>query len=107
MIRKSVPTEEVTNDKQFVAEITDLAREYLDKKKVSEKIETDLRSLQEGIKQRLRQKGVRKVPGVVSWSFQKGRTSYDYKAIREAAENLGLDIEEFATVGEQIGRAHV
>jgi hypothetical protein len=56
------------------------------------------------MKNRLREKGVRKVPGVVSWTNVKGRESYDNKAIREAAAKAGVDVEQYQTVGEPTDR---
>jgi len=52
------------------------------------------------IKDRLREKKVRNIPGIVTWSPVKGRASYDMVRIREAALKAGVDIEEFSTVGD-------
>lgn len=107
--RKRVPDEVAIKniDPQFVAEMTDLAREYrmLD---ASIDEQTDAKKLIEHqIKTRLRDKQLRKVPGVVSWSSTKGRRSYDNKAIQEAAIEAGIDIEDFAREGDPSDRFQV
>lgn len=102
--RRSVPDNDAKPDPQFAAEMTDLARaakRWEDERDASEK---RLREVQQDMRDRLRAKGVRKIPGVVSWSSVKGRQSYDNKAIREAAEAAGIDIEQFSTVGEATDR---
>jgi len=47
------------------------------------------------------------IPGVVSWSTQKGRVSYDYTKLREEAAKAGIDVESFSTVGEPTDRLNV
>ena len=63
--------------------------------------------LQDEIKNRLREKGLRRVPGVVTWSPVKGRAGYDNKGIQQAAVAAGVDIEQFATVGEPSDRLQI
>ena len=41
---------------------------------------------------------------VVIWSPVKGRIAFDMPAIREAAEKLGLNIQQFETVGDPTDR---
>ena len=91
-------------DPQFAAEITSLAIELKQAQAEGECAEARVRSMQNEIKGRLREKGLRKIPGVVSWSAVKGRSGYDAKAIREAAIANGVDIEQFATQGEPTDR---
>jgi hypothetical protein len=94
-------------DPQFVAEITDYARQI---KQLDATIESQavlVRELQIKIKDRLRDKKLRKIPGVVSWSSVKGKSGYDNKAIREAAIEAGIDIEEFKTEGEPSDRFQI
>lgn len=102
--RKTVPEADNTDDPQLVSEIEDLCREYSAAKKDAEEAEANVRLVQEKIKTRLRERGVRRIPGVVSWSSQKGRVSYDYTRLREAAQLAGVDIEQFSTVGEPTDR---
>jgi hypothetical protein len=103
--RRELPfTDVVTVDPQFRAEITDLAVKLRQAESAGEKFETRVRELQTQIKNRLREKGVRKIPGVVSWSSVKGRSGYDAKAIKEAAIAAGIDIEQFQTTGEPSDR---
>ena len=104
VIRHSVPEREAAVDPQFAAEMTDLAREYIRCRDAGKTMEVAVREAQEAIKERLRDKGIRKVPGVVTWSPQKGRASYDMVAIREAATAKGIDIEKFSTAGEPTDR---
>jgi hypothetical protein len=40
----------------------------------------------------------------LSWSEVKGRQSYDNKAIKQAAIDAGIDVEQFSTVGEKTDR---
>lgn len=102
--RRSVPETNAPADPQFAAEVTDLALAVKHAERRRDAFDEQARSLQEDLKGRLRAKGVRKVPGVVSWSSVKGRESYDNKAIREAAIAAGIDIEEFKTTGEPSDR---
>lgn len=94
-------------DPQFVAEITDLARAA---KQFDEAIDAQAamkRDLEIKIKDRLRDKKLRKVPGVVSWSSVKGRAGWDNSGIREAAEAAGIDLDEFRTEGEPSDRFQI
>jgi hypothetical protein len=55
----------------------------------------------------MRERGVRKIPGLVSWTAVKGRTNYDMPAIRAAAEAAGVDVQRYCTVGEPSDRLQV
>jgi hypothetical protein len=105
--RKTVPEADNCTDPQFVSEIEDMCREYKQKTQEVDEGEADARKLQEEIKTRLRERGVRRIPGVVSWTSQKGRTSYDNVKLREAAIAAGIDVEQFSTVGEPTDRLTV
>lgn len=105
--RRSVPQVEAAADPQFAAEVTDMCRDAIVTKDQAEALEALLKEKQQAIKDRMREKSVRKVPGVVVWSSVKGRVSYDYKGITEAAERAGVDIEEFSTVGEPTDRLQI
>jgi CRISPR/Cas system-associated exonuclease Cas4 (RecB family) len=107
-LRRNVPEgEDDGKDLQFSAEMADLAREYLRLKKEEKEIASSVRETQERIKARLREKGVRRIPGVLSWSTIKGRESWDMKGIREEAEKKGLDLEPFCTVGDPTDRLDI
>jgi hypothetical protein len=102
--RRNLPFQDEDVDPQFAAEMRELAITYRDLEQFSEKADAALRQTQVVIKSRLRAKGVRKIPGVLNWSQVKARGSYDAKAIREAAIAAGIDVEQFATVGEPSDR---
>lgn len=102
--RRSVPESNAAADPQFAAEIADLAT-------IAKRLEIEqddagfrLREVQQDIRDRLRAKGIRKIPGLVNWSHVKGRVSYNNKAIQAAAIAAGVDIEQFSTVGEATDR---
>jgi hypothetical protein len=104
--RRNLPfaDEDKPLDPQYVAEITDLARVVRAAEVARDKSDALMREKQDVLKSRLRDKGVRKVPGVVTWSSVKGRESYDNKAIRTAAAAAGVDVEKFSTVGDPTDR---
>lgn len=105
--RRKGPAEEGVADPQFVAEIADLAGLIRRLDIFGKQNDAELRELQEQMRQRLRAKGVRKIPSVVTWSAVKGRPSYDNKAIREAAIEAGVDVEQFSSVGEPTDRLQI
>ncbi len=105
--RRSLPEVEKVADPQFVAEVTDMAREIMVRQDKLKEDEALLKAAQQAMKDRLREKSVRRVPDVVVWSYVKGRQSYDNTAIREAAEKAGIDVEEFSTVGEPTDRLQI
>jgi hypothetical protein len=104
--RRNLPftDDEKPLDKQFVAEVTDMAQVIKSAEGSRDACDALMRTTQDAMKNRLREKGVRKVPGVVSWTNVKGRESYDNKAIREAAAKAGVDVEQYQTVGEPTDR---
>ena len=91
-------------DPQFAAEIVDMARELRMAEAEGEQAEARVRALQDSIKTRLREKGIRKIPGVVNWSAVKGRSGYDNKAVQAAALAAGIDLKPFMTTGEASDR---
>lgn len=99
-IRQDVPDIERQVDPHTHADMTILCAKYFDIQKELEEAEIEKRSLQEQIKQILRTNNVRKIPGLVTWSSQKGRKTYDMKAMEAA----GVDIEKFSTVGDTSDR---
>jgi hypothetical protein len=109
VVRHAVPTKTVIEppDSQFVAEIADLACEAKQRRAEVETATARQRAAEEGIRERLRAKGLRRVDGddiTVVWSPVKGRPSYDMKAIREAAAKAGVDLAEYETVGDPTDR---
>jgi hypothetical protein len=108
VVRMSVPTEKnVPVDPQFAAEIADMSREIAALEKTVDAESVQLRTLKQALKDRLREKKIRKIPGIVSWSSVKGRKAYDNKKIQEAAVAAGIDIEQFVTTGEPTDRLSV
>jgi hypothetical protein len=94
-------------DPQFVAEISDLAREAKARRALVDAAISDLREIEHDIRERLRAKGVRRIDGegiAVNWSSVKGRPSYDWPKIREAAAAAGVDLAQFGTVGDPTDR---
>lgn len=92
---------------QILSELTATARkERAIAAKVSD-LEAEQRNLQELIKSRLRDLGLNRIEsdGIkLVWSPVKGRPSYDMPKLREAAAALGLDIQQFETVGQATDR---
>lgn len=100
IIRRSVPEREAAADPQFVAEITDMCKEHA---RIAARMDNDevaLNTLKQQIKDRLREKSVRKIPNVVSWSPVKGARRLDQKSIAEAAAAAGIDVEAHKVQGE-------
>lgn len=103
--RRRLPFQEAGPvDKQFAAEISDLAHEYRAIEGSRDRADEDLKRMQEKIKARLRDRGVRKIPGVITWSEVRGRETYDNKAIRDAAIARGIDLSPFREYGEPSDR---
>lgn len=102
--RRSVPDSNAPIDAQFAAEAADIALAIKQAERRRDAFDEQARSLQEELKDRLRTHGVRKVPGVVSWSSVRGRTTYNNKAVREALEKTGADLSPFEIVGKPTDR---
>jgi hypothetical protein len=103
--RRSLPfAEQQPVDPQFAAEITDMARAIKQLESQRDHSDEQVRALQDEVRNRLREKGVRKIPGVLTWSAVKGRSSYDNKAIQAAATEAGIDLTQFEKVGEPTDR---
>jgi len=102
--RRSVPSFDTPADPQFAAEATDIALAIKHAERRRDAFDEQVRSLQDDLKARLRERGVRKIKGVVSWSSVKGRETYDNKAIREAAAEAGIDVESMKNIGEPTDR---
>jgi hypothetical protein len=91
-------------DPQLAAEFADYAREIASFQKHFDADEITLRTMKQVVKDRLREKKIRRVPGVISWSSVRGRKTYDNKAIQAAAVQAGVDIEMYTTFGEATDR---
>ena len=104
--RRNLPFQDVGPevDPQFKAEVLDMALTLRGYEKDRDEFDKLVREWQTAIKNRLREKGVKKIPGVLSWSEVKGRQSFDNKALREAAIAAGVDVEQFSTVGDPTDR---
>jgi hypothetical protein len=107
VVRRSLPVEEAMADAQFMAEMTDMGREHEDLGVQIKALERQQNTLKEDIKNRLREKNVRRIPDVVTWSNVKGRTSYDMPALKEKAAALGIDVEEYSKTGDPTDRLQV
>lgn len=104
---RTPPGANAAADPQFVAEITDLCQEAQSIKEQRDALEADLKAAQVKIRERLKDKGVRKIDGVVSWSPVKGRTSYDMEGLEAAATARGVDVGQFERVGEPSDRLQI
>lgn len=107
IIRKSMPEKEAAADPQFIAEIIDLCTDYSNAKEEAKTAESRVRAAADKIKERLREKSIRKIKGVVSWSPVRGRTTYDIEALRKEAERKGIDVEAYSTTGESSDRLQI
>lgn len=102
--RRSVPQNNAKATPQFIAEITDYCVEANRLETAKEADEIRLRTIQQTIKDRLREKGVRRIQGVVNWYEVAGSTHYGSKAMRERLAELGEDADEFASIGNPSDR---
>lgn len=105
-MRGAVPLGEMNSaaqDPQFAAEIIDLCKQA---NELNLKVKADTeayKDLQNTIKERLKDKGVRKIPGVVNWYGVKGRESWDVAAMAAELKKRGVsdaEIDKFSTAGE-------
>lgn len=100
MMHGKIPEVESTEDPQFKAEIEDLAKRALQIKGRENAAAKDYKDIQDQIRERLREKGVRKIPGVVNWYGVKGRVSWDVEAMVEVLRKKRVPVDQFATTGE-------
>ena len=75
--RSNLPFADVPVEPQFAAEIADKVLAIKSLEGQRDDADALMRELQDELKARLREKGVRKIPGIVTWSSVKGRFSYD------------------------------
>jgi len=102
--RRGVPYRSREATPQFAAEIEDLAREANRASKAAAKATERLRSLQQEIKDRMREKRVKRIEGVVNWYATAAPVRFMNKEIRARLLEMGEDLEEFTTVGEPSDR---
>jgi hypothetical protein len=109
--RHAMPeTSAAATDPQFVAEIRDLAREVKRYQNVADTTETQLRTVQHEIRERLRAKKLRRVADTdfsVLWNPVKGRVSMNIPALKKAATDAGVDISQFETIGDPTDRLDI
>ena len=107
-LRGSVPdNDEPAHDPQFIAELIDLAQQERQAHGAVSVASAEHRELQEKIKSRLREKGLRFVKTRdlnVAWSVVKGRLSFDMPGIKAAAAAAGVNLQSYETVGEPSDR---
>jgi hypothetical protein len=105
-----VPTRQEPVDDVAIGALMRLAGNRARYKANAEALELLAREAEEEIKQVLRDYGTRRVNagGIsISWSALKGRPSWDWPALRAAAEEAGLDLSEFETTGEPSDRLQI
>lgn len=107
--RRNLPEEDRLKqvDPQFAAEITDLCRGAKALELNAKHAYSLVLEAQQNIKNRLRDRGVRRVEGVVLWSAVKARLSYDYTKLRQAAADAGINVDQYSTVGEPTDRLQI
>ena len=102
--RRNLPFQDEPVDPQFAAEITQFARTLREAELDRDHDDEVVRILQNTLKNRLRDKGVRKIPGVVTWSKVAGRKTYDLVGLKSAVTCYGGNGEDFAKIGEPSDR---
>ena len=85
---------------QFRVEVEDMVREAVGHQQASKAHDIAYRTAQDTIKTRLRDKQVRKIPGLVSWTDVKAKTLWDYDGLKLAATAMGVDLDKFKSEGE-------
>jgi len=102
--RRAVPQNNARATPQFVAEISDYARKYNELQAIVDRDTTGLKELAHTIKERLKDKGVRRIEGVVNWYKVAGRNYWKSKEMAAKLLELGIDTDEYASVGEESDR---
>lgn len=87
-------------DPQFKAELIDLCKQANVAQRDMNEAEKDYKDLQDQIRGRLREKGIKKVPGIVNWFGVKGRTSWDVQAMVAVLEKKKIPTAQFQSTGE-------
>lgn len=104
VIRRGVPYNSKEATPQFAAEIEDLAKQANKIKATIIREEKKHKALEQEIKDRLRGKGVKRIPNVVNWYTVAAPVRYKNKEIREQFLELGGDLDEFTSFGEESDR---
>ena len=108
VLRGHVPdTDKVADDPQFISELIDLATQEREAHGTVAVASAAHRELQEKIKSRLREKGLKFIKTrdiSVTWSAVKGRPSYDMPGIKAAAAAAGINLQSYETAGEPSDR---
>ena len=95
----AVPTKKNVVDPQFRAEIEDACSEIKKLQSLVNVNEELVNTKKQELKERLAEKGVRWIDGVVSWSSHNGRQSYDMDAIREVLKEFRVNVDKFKKQG--------
>lgn len=103
--RTAVPADDAIEpaDPQLVAEISDMAKQLKVVEALLSSYEEDKRELQNDIKERMREKGLKRVVGEgvsITWTAVKGRDSWDMLPLLGAASDAGVEVETFKKPGE-------
>lgn len=91
-------------DPQLKAEFIDLVRAANKIKEKRELADAAYREATEEIKERLREKNLRKIEGVLSWQDVKGRKSYDMEKLAVICAKKGISVDEYCREGEASSR---
>lgn len=105
--RRNLPSETFKPapiDPQFRAELEDMVREALAFSHAIKDATVNYRQMQDYIKGRLREKGIRKIPGLLTWSNVKGKISWNYDGLKAAAKAAGVDVPSFMKMGDPTDR---
>jgi hypothetical protein len=89
---------------QFEAEIIDYCKEYNELKMQSLTVKAQKREVEEKIRGRLQDKGVRRIENVVNFYGVKGSVRYSSRKMQERLIELNEDIDEFASVSDDSSR---
>jgi hypothetical protein len=107
-LRRAVPFGVAeTKDEAFDQQVATLARLAKEQRHEAEATATALRQTEHSIKELMRKRGIRRVDHEdvqVTWTAVKGRGSYDIPAIKQAAEQAGIDLSQFEQTGDQTDR---
>ena len=106
----AVPGREGKLNEEQLREVRQLARERVSMVNRVEALERSKRAAEQAIKDVLRAAETRRVEAEglrIVWSSVKGRPSWDWPALRAAAEKAGLDLAPFERTGDPSDRLEV
>ena len=84
-----------------------IGREYKLARQQADSAEQSAREIQVALKEQMRSHNATRVSAdgvAITWSRVKGRRSTDVKALREAAEGVGVNTTDFERIGEGTDR---